>query len=85
MPEDTPLSRPDDFRLPQSVLDVEESIRTEPIESLYVIRPGDGVIIFSKSGNEDSIFLTDEECLLLKGNIVTHNHPFDEYAISVSQ
>lgn len=84
MAEDIPISRPDDARLPQSVLDIEEFIRFAPIESLYAVRPDDGQIIFSKSGNKDSIYLTDEECLLLEGNIVTHNHPFDEYPISVS-
>lgn len=84
MPEDSPVFRLDDSRSPQSLLDIEESIRFQPIESLYVVKPSDGVVIFSKSGNEDSIFLTDEECLLLEGNIITHNHPFDEHPISAS-
>ena len=84
MPEDSPVFRLDDSRSPQSLLDIEESIRFQPIESLYVVNPSDGVVIFSKSGNEDSIFLTDEECLLLEGNIITHNHPFDEHPISAS-
>lgn len=84
MTEDNFISRPDDARLPQTILDIEEFIRFEPIELLYVVRPDDGQVIFSKSGNEDSIYLTDEECLLLEGNIVTHNHPFDDLTISVS-
>lgn len=61
---------------PQSkkIREIEDKIRDQGIETAAVVDK-DGNTLFMKDGEEDRVAFTDDECKLMKDNVLTHNHP----------
>jgi len=60
--------------LEKIIRDYETSIKDRTTEKAFVFDKNGNVLI-NKAGNEDSVHFTKAELKLLKGNILTHNHP----------
>lgn len=52
----------------------EKKIKDKPYENCYLFAD-DGTLILSKSGTERAIRFDEEELMLFRGNVFTHNHP----------
>jgi len=61
--------------LKKSLLDAETGIYLRKTEKAYLFDP-EGKELFNKSGNKNSVGFTQEEANMMKGNILTHNHPY---------
>jgi hypothetical protein len=72
-------------RLPQSIIEAEESIRHNELETIFVFDRS-GRLILAKQGGADNVELDPDEMILLykQGEIVCHNHPHDDLPIDVS-
>lgn len=58
----------------QAIHDIEDKIRNQDAESAALVDK-DGNVLFFKDGDVSSVGFTKEECLMMKDNILTHNHP----------
>lgn len=58
----------------QALKSVENEIRNQDFETAAVFDKN-GKMLFRKDGGKDYVSFTDEEVTLMKGAIVTHNHP----------
>lgn len=65
-----------DSNLEKRIAEEEDKIRDNPYESLIVINPKDGQVLVNKPGQQTSVNPSPAEGLLMKGAIVTHNHPY---------
>lgn len=65
-PEDTPQRR--------TILNTEDAIRHQDYESAAVIAPS-GNTLFFKDGEVSHVDFTVQEGAMMKGNVMTHNHP----------
>ena len=54
--------------------DIEDKIRNQDYESAACVDKDGNVLIF-KDGEESQVAFTQEECKLMAGNVLTHNHP----------
>lgn len=54
--------------------DIEDQIRHQDMESSALVDK-DGNVLFFKDGIENEVSFTKEECLMMRDNILTHNHP----------
>lgn len=61
--------------LKKSLLEAESKIYLRKTEKAYVFTP-DGKKVFSKPGGKSSVSFTQKEADKMKGNILTHNHPY---------
>lgn len=59
---------------PKKIREIEDSIRNQDIETAAVVDK-DGNTVFMKDGEEDRVRFTNEEGDLMRGNVLTHNHP----------
>lgn len=53
---------------------IEDKIRDQDAESAALVDK-DGNVLFYKDGDVSSVGFTKEECLMMKDNVLTHNHP----------
>ena len=58
----------------KAIHDVEDQIRHQEFESSACVDK-DGNVLFFKDGEESEVNFTRDECLSMKDNILTHNHP----------
>ena len=58
----------------KAIHDVEDQIRHQDYESSACVDK-DGKVLFFKDGEESQVAFTRDECLVMKDNILTHNHP----------
>lgn len=58
----------------KAIHDVEDQIRHQDAESAACVDK-DGNVLFFKDGEESQVEFTRDECLSMKDNILTHNHP----------
>ena len=58
----------------KAIHDVEDQIRHQDFESSACVDK-DGNMLFFKNGEESEVSFTRDECLSMKDNILTHNHP----------
>ena len=58
----------------KTVHDIEDKIRAQFYETAAVVDK-DGKILFMKDGSENMVGFTADECELMKGSTLTHNHP----------
>lgn len=58
----------------KAIHDVEDQIRHQDFESSACVDK-DGNVLFFKDGEESEVNFTRDECLSMKDNILTHNHP----------
>lgn len=70
----------------------EDKIKDQDYETLVAINPKNGEVLLNKDGKQTSVDPTIAEGMLLKGAIVTHNHPYldsvdaiDSLGVSFSQ
>ena len=58
----------------KAIHDIEDKIRDQDAESAALVDK-DGNVLFYKDGDVSSVGFTKEECLMMKDNVLTHNHP----------
>lgn len=58
----------------KAIHDIEDQIRHQDFESSACVDK-DGNVLFFKDGEESEVNFTRDECLSMKDNILTHNHP----------
>ena len=58
----------------KAIHDVEDRIRHQDFESSACVDK-DGNVLFFKDGEKSEVNFTRAECLVMKDNILTHNHP----------
>ena len=58
----------------KAIHDIEDQIRHQDMESSALVDK-DGNVLFFKDGIENEVSFTKAECLMMKDNILTHNHP----------
>lgn len=58
----------------KTIHDIEDKIRDQDAESAALVDK-DGNVLFYKDGDVSSVGFTKEECLMMKDNVLTHNHP----------
>lgn len=58
----------------KTVHDIEDKIRAQFYETAAVVDQ-DGKVLFMKDGSENMVGFTREECDMMKGATLTHNHP----------
>ncbi len=74
MPDETERV-PEKHRTVQNIIrEKENSIRRQPFESAFLYN-AQGILILSKAGVQYTVEFTREETSLMKGAILTHNHP----------
>lgn len=58
----------------KAIHDIEDKIRNQNYESAACVDK-DGNVLFFKDGEESQVAFNQEECRLMAGNVLTHNHP----------
>lgn len=58
----------------KKIHDIEDKIRKQPFESAAVV-DNDGNMLYFKDGMQSQVGFTRMECMQMKGNTLTHNHP----------
>jgi len=58
----------------KAIHDIEDKIRNQDYESAACVDK-DGNVLFFKDGEQSQVAFTPEECKLMAGNALTHNHP----------
>lgn len=61
--------------LSRKVIKIEEEIRMNKSFETAVLVNSDGDILIDKRGKSTSVEFTQNECLMMKNGILTHNHP----------
>lgn len=58
----------------KAIHDIEDRIRDQDYESAACVDK-DGNVLFFKDGEQSQVAFNQEECKLMAGNVLTHNHP----------